>query len=355
MKALVTGAAGLIGASLVRDLLERGVNVQGLVRESTQLAALDGLDVELHFADVRNGGAALEDAARGCDLLFHTAMHFTYDRRNDAELATAMDGAECVLRAAAAAGVRRVVVTSSSVVFGYNSTQEIHDESHPLSAIEGENAYVGAKIVQHRGVLELGRALGLDVVLVCPTVSVGPYGTSLGPSNGLIVAYLADPLRATYPGGCNIVSTVDVAAGHWLAAAHGVSGEQYILGAQNLEYSAVHALIANLAGVEQPRMKLGHGFSYLASAVEEVKARCAGRAPLGTREQATMLGRYYWYHHAKAQRLGYQPRPARAALASALSWLAASGHVSREIRATLRLHDDVYATRRQRDGTPRLE
>jgi dihydroflavonol-4-reductase len=59
-----------------------------------------------------------------------------------------------------------------------------------------------------------------------------------------------------------------------------------------------------------------------------------------------MIGRHYWYSHAKAEAIGYRPRPARAALAEAISWLAASRHVSRELRAGLRLHPDVYAARR---------
>jgi dihydroflavonol-4-reductase len=346
MKVLVTGANGLIGANLVRELLARGAAVRALVRESSDLTALAGLDLEIHRADVSHHPEAVLQALSGCELAFHTAMHFSYERRRAGELAAAAtQGTENLLRAAAAAGVRRVVLTSSSVVFGHRVEPLVLDESAPPAAAEGEGSYVSAKIRQDALAFALGASLGLEVVAACPTVSVGPHATALGPSNGMIVAYLADPFRLTYPGGCNLVSTADVAAGHWLAAQRGEPGQHYILGSENLTWTALHRLIAELAGVDPPRVELNHGLSYLAAAAEELRARIAGRSALSNREQATMVGRYYWYSHDKAAALGYRPRPARQALAEALSWLVKSPHVSRELRAGLRLHDDVYAAR----------
>jgi len=170
------------------------------------------------------------------------------------------------LRAVAEAGVRRVVLTSSSVVFGHSEAPTILDESRPLAVSDDDNAYVVAKIRQDELTMALGTNLGLEVVSVCPTLSVGPHGSRLGPSNGLILGYLSDPYKATFPGGCNLVSTVDVARGHWLAAQSGTAGSRYILGSENLSWAAVHGLIAELAGVAPPRMKLGHGLSFLAAA-----------------------------------------------------------------------------------------
>ncbi len=353
MRALVTGANGLIGASIVRELLSRRIAVRGLVRAGSDLSALAGLDVELHRADVARDPVALVHAAQGCELIFHTAMHFRYAPRYHAELQTAaIQGTENLLRAAHQAAAERVIVTSSSVVFGHTRDGTVRDETAPVAAAAGENAYVSAKIRQHRLALALGAALGLDVVVICPTVSVGPFAGTLGPSNGYIVAYLSDPFHVTYPGGCNIVSTADVAAGHWLAAQYGERGVPYVLGGENLRWREVHELIAELAGVARPAAELTHTLAYLAAAAEELRAGMSGRAPLGDRAQSAMIGRYYWYSHARAaQHLDYRPRPARQALVEALSWLVASPYVSRELRARLRLHDDVYAVRFPREGT----
>ena len=83
----------------------------------------------------------------------------------------------------------------------------------------------------------------------------------------------------------------------------------------------------------------------LLAAAEELRARIKGQSPIITREQATMLGRYYWYDHSRATALGYVPRPARAAIADAIAWLSAGSHIARETRAGMHLHADVFAAR----------
>lgn len=352
MTVLVTGANGLIGANLVRALLQRGHSVRALVRTGSNLAALAELDVTFAYADIACEPDALRQAVAGCDLVFHAATPFSYERSRAAELwCTATEGTGNLLRAAAAAGVRRVVLTSSSVVFGHCADARTLDESAALASADGESGYVAAKMRQDAMAFEHARALGLELVAVCPTVSVGPHDAKLGPSNAVIVRYLSDPWRLSYPGGCNVVSALDVALGHCLVAERGEAGRRYILGGENLTWTAVHASIAELAGVEAPRMEIGHTLSYLAASFEELRAGASGRSALTERSQAEMVGRYYWYEHRRAAALGYRPRPARRALAEAISWLAASPHVSRELRASLRLHDEVYAARGRDDAS----
>src|SRR5262249_16092798 len=238
--------------------------------------------------------------------------------------------------------VRRVVITSSSVVFGFNHDATLVSEGTLPTPGNDDPPYVTAKQAQHRRALELARQLTLDVRLACPTMTLGPTSSRLGPSNGTIVAYLTDPVRCTYPGGCNLVSARDVAIGHLQIAECGASGNSYLLGSQNLTWRDVHAMIAELAGIAPPRIELNHTLGFLAATGEEIRAAIFGHAPLSTRQQATMIGRYYWYSHAKAATLGYAPCSARDALIETLSWLVGSPHISREIRASLRLADDIY-------------
>ena len=65
-----------------------------------------------------------------------------------------------------------------------------------------------------------------------------------------------------------------------------------------------------------------------------------------------MTGRYYWYSSAKAAALGYRARPAREALADTIAWLVTTDNVTREMRASMTLHRDVYDARRR--GRDRL-
>jgi dihydroflavonol-4-reductase len=343
---LVTGAAGLIGGHIVRALVAAGHDVRCLVRHAGRRDAFGKLPVACIIADVTQPGDELDAACRGCDVVFHAAAHFTYAGFGSDELhRTAVAGTDAVLRACSRQGVRRVVVTSSSVVFGYTEDKTVIDETGTLAAAHGEPGYVTAKIAQHRHALRLAADLPLDVRLACPTMTIGPSSARLGPSNGVIVAYLADPFGSTYPGGCNLVAARDVAAGHLAIAEHGATGESYLLGSGNMTWQQVHSLIAELAGVAPPRIHLNHTTAYLAAAGEEMRAALTGRSALTTREQAGMVGRYYWYSHAKAAALGYSPSPVREAMVEALSWLAASRHVTREVRTRMRLSPEIYRFR----------
>lgn len=346
MRALVTGANGLIGANVVRALLAGGYQARALVRETSDLACLDGLACEIRHGDVLVEGT-IRDAARGCDYIFHTAVPFAYAGQvGDDVLRTATEGTSNVLYAAKATGVPRVVVTSSSIVFGYRSNPEVVPETTEVTEAGTDSGYAVAKVRQDIATIDLGRRLGVEVVLPCPTMSVGPFGTRLSASNGIIVQYLADPLRMTYPGGINVAAVQDVAAGHVLLAEFGRPFERYVLGGENLTWTQVHETIADLAGVPAPQMTINHTAAYLAATAEETRARIERRAALTTREQAKMVGRYYWYEQVKAADLGFTSRPARDAIAGAVASLAAGPHVSREVRATMHLHADTYAARR---------
>ena len=348
MKALVTGASGLIGSNIVRALLARGHAVRGFVRPTSSLSGLEGLPVDVARGDVLSP-SDLSQAVQGCDSVFHAAAHFAYWGKTAAELErVATEGTANVLTAARRGGVSRTVVTSSSVVFGYELDPIERDESDGPVATEGEAPYVQAKEQQDRLALELARDLGLSLVTACPTMSVGPASPSLGPSNAIVVTYLRDPWRTTYPGGCNIVSARDVGLGHVLLAEKGVPGQRYLLGGENLEWSDLHRLISSLCGVSGPRVVANHAACYLAAAAEELRAALAGEPALTTREQAKMVGRYYWYRSAKARALGFRPRSARTSLAEAVAWLAASPSISREVRAQMQLSDEVYAARAER-------
>ena len=346
MKALVTGANGLIGANLLRALIAEGAHPTGLVRATSDTSGVDCLPAGLVVGDVldRPGLAA---AMAGCDVVFHTAVAFSYWGEDLADMArTAVEGSLNVLAAAAEAGVRRVVVTSSSVTLGAAYDREVRDESSCLAPVGDEATYIQAKIDQERETLAAARRLNIEAVFACPTMSLGPFGVGLGPSNGIVANYLADPLRMTWDGGCNIVSVRDVAAGHLILARRGVAGERYVLGSENLEWRRAHAMIAELAGIAGPRLQAGALVGYGAAIAAELQSRLTGQAPLATRAQARMIGRYYWYSHARAAALGYRPRPAREAVCEALAWLSPSRHVSREARASMRLAREVHVARR---------
>ena len=327
---------------------------RAFVRETSDRRNVEGLAVELVFGDVLQP-ETIATAASGCDVLFHTAAVYTYHGHTPDELeSVAVQGTLNALEAARRSGVRRVVLTSSSSVLGSSIRPVARDEASGCPE-GGAPPYIVAKAAQERAAFRRAAELGLEMVAVCPTLTVGPYDYRLGPSNAAIVTYLADPFKLTYPGGCNIVSARDIAAGHVLAAKVGIPGERYVLGADNLEWSDVHRMISELCGMPGPHFTANHTVSFLAAAAQEVAARLTGRSPRVTRLQSKMVGRYYWYRYDRAAALGYAPQPSRRALAEAVAWLVASPHVSRGLRTAIRLSREVYEARNELDREPERE
>lgn len=343
MRALVTGSNGLIGSNIVRVLLHQGHQVRGLVRGTSNLRSLEGLDVELVQGDVLDQ-VSLDAAMEGCDVLFHTAGIFSYWGQDERQLEeVVLEGTRHALDAASRAGVARIVLTSSSVTCGSSPRPEPHDERDQLRDPDAPSYYL-MKARQEREALDRADELGLDLVVVCPTVTVGGPDYRLLPSNAIIINYLNDPFSFTFPGGCNVVHVEDVALGHVLVAERGERGERYLIGSENMAWADIHQTIANLCGVRGPTLTATLTAAYLAASAMELAARWTKKAPASTRAEAKALGRYYWYRSDRAMALGYRPRSSRRALAQAIAWLIESPHVSHAMRARLRPSTEVTGT-----------
>lgn len=336
MKALVTGATGIIGANLVRELLERNWNVRVLLRSTSSRRAVSALPVEIAIGDVSES-SSLKEAMAGVAVVFHAAARFAYWGVSGAELETvAVQGTINVIDAAAASGAQRVVLTSSSVIFGSSNRPELRNETSQFTDADA-TPYAVSKVQQTLTALRTSRKHHLELVAACPTLSVGSYDYGLSTSNAIIAKYLNDPFRTTFDGGCNIVAARDIARGHLLLAESGTAQECYILGADNVTWRAAHECISDICATPGPISKASHTSAYLAAAWGEAIGTLTGSEPAVTRAEAQMIGRYYWYGDGKARALGYAPVPTHDALQGAVQWLAQTEHLHPLVRATLNL------------------
>lgn len=336
----VTGVTGMIGGAVARCFEECGHTVRGIARTSSVTA---GLPFDVAFAAM-DDGAALRAALADCEIVVHCAAVYAYGTQNHAEVSSVnVDGTRVLMEAAKDAGVRRVVITSSSVTAGSSVAGAVHDE-HRSIGHEYSPPYFLSKVRQERAALQMAGE-DLEVVIACPTVVMGGPSSRLVPSNAIVLRYLLDFFRSTFPGGCNVVSLDDVAQAHLILAEEGVPGERYLVGSENLSWKTLHSLIADLAGVAGPRFEIPTAAAYLTSAAAEAWSRFAETEPLSTREEALTIGRFYWYSHDKIAALGYTPKPARAAVASALAWLLTSPQLPRWVREGMRPMPEVRASR----------
>lgn len=344
MRALVTGANGLIGANLCRALAQAGYQVRGLVRADSDRASLVGVAGEWVEGELGDRGSLVR-AAAGCEVVFHTAAVFAYwGVSKRALFDTAVQGTSNLLEAAAEVAVSRVVLTSSSVVCGSSTWTDLRTEGDEIDDDLAPD-YDRAKAAQEVVAFSLAAQLGIDLVAVCPTMTVGPHDTRLVPSNAVIINYLNDPLRLCMAGGCNMVAVEDVAQAHILVAEKGLAQRRYLVGADNLEWSLLYRHISELCQVSGPGPLLGHTSAFLLASGLELAARLSGVRPATTRAQAKLAGRFFWYDCSAMRALGWRPRSTRRALAAAIGWLAASPLVSAELRRGLHLSAEVYRAR----------
>jgi dihydroflavonol-4-reductase len=347
VKLLVTGASGLIGSAIVRAAAQEHEvhEVTAMLRDTSDDRAVRGVDVPRVRADLSDT-TSLRRAVHGVDTVIHCAAIYAYAgaSADDIEHA-AVDGTRNLLTAAADAGVRRVVVTTSSITCGSSAEPVAVDESHAPGE-EYQPPYYLAKVAQERLAFELGAKLGLEVVVACPTLVVGGPDWRLVPSNAVLVRYLLDWTRSTFPGGGNLLAVDDAARGHLVLAEHGEPGRRYLLGGENVEWRALHRLISQLCGIGGPYLAATHTSAYLGAGVTELLAKVTGRAAVSTREEARTLGRFYFYDDAAARALGHTSRPVRDTVAQALGWLVTSPHVPAWARGPLRLRTEVSESRR---------
>ena len=343
MRTAVTGANGLLGAHVVRALVEAGHRPVAVVRERADVRGLTSLDVPLARADTRSRND-LTRAFDGAELVVHCAAVYSYSEDASRLERANVDGTRRVMEAAAEAGVRRVVLTSSSVTCGSSAGPQQLDET---GAIRNEwvPSYFRTKVRQEQVAAEVAETRGLELVVACPTVVLGGPDWRLVPSNAVLVRYLLDPTRTTFPGGCNVVAVGDVARGHVLLAEHGQPRERYLLGGEDLGWRTLHTLVSELTGMGGPHLTSSRSSAWLAASAAEAVARLTGKPSLVTRDEARTVGLWFWYSSAKAEELGYVARPARATIAGALAWLVTSPHVPRLVRETLTLAPEVYAER----------
>ncbi|KRF29088.1 NAD-dependent epimerase/dehydratase family protein [Phycicoccus sp. Soil802] len=348
MKVAVTGATGMVGGQVVAAALAAGHEVLAIARPDPEHRRTQ-VKVGVHTVPVATAALtdppALRAAMQGCDAVVHCAAVYAFGAARAAEVDQVnTDGTRAVLEAAAAAGIARAVVTSSSVTRGSSLLPRARSERDHLGS-EPAPAYYASKVAQEEIALETGRRLDLEVVLALPTVVLGGPFTRLAPSNAIVLRYLLDPTRSTFPGGCNVVDARDVGAGHVCLLERGVAGERYLLGGEDVSWRMLHSLVSDLAGLPGPFAEMDAGSAWAVSAATEWWAQLRDATPLTTREEASTVGRFYWYTSTKAQGLGYAARPARASVAASLAWLAVSPDLPRWAREGLRLHPEVRAAR----------
>ena len=235
------------------------------------------LDVEPFPGDLRDP-ESLQEAVAGCGAVFHVAADYRLWSANPSELYQSnVDGTVNILTAAAAAGVERVVYTSTVGCIGVRGDAEGTEEAQ-VELGEMQGPYKRSKFLAERKAIEFA-AKGLPVTIVNPTAPIGDHDFKPTPTGRIILDYLRGRMPAFIDTGLNFVDVRDVAEGHWLAFEKGKPGERYILGCENLTLEAVFGRLEKISGRPAPKVKIPLAFAYLAGLGSTAWAKLSGREP----------------------------------------------------------------------------
>ncbi|MCW6507632.1 hopanoid-associated sugar epimerase [Lichenifustis flavocetrariae] len=331
---LVTGASGFVGSAVARALLARGHRVRVLVRPSSPRTNVAGLDVEVVEGDLRDA-ASMTRAMAGVEHLFHVAADYRLWAPDPEEIVRAnVEGTRTIMQAAQAAGVARIVYTSSVATLALRQDGRPVDETAPQDPAKAIGAYKRSKTLAERLVERMIADEKLPAVIVQPSTPIGPRDVKPTPTGRIIVEAATGKMPAFIDTGLNLVHVDDVAEGHLLAWDKGRIGERYILGGEDVDLGTMLRVIAELVGRKPPTVKLPRGPLFPLAYAAEFVARFTGKEPFATVDGLKMARYRMYFSSAKAEReLGYRARPYREALADALAWFRAAGMLDGHRRA----------------------
>jgi dihydroflavonol-4-reductase len=319
----ITGASGLVGGNLAAALVAEGHDVVAIRRAGTRIAHLADLPITWHDADLGDP-AAMTRAFAGAAAVFHCAAAVSVQRAvTPAMTATNVTGTAHVIDAAIAAGVARLVHTSSVVAVGLSSDGQPCDETATWNF--DQHGLVDAyAITKRQAEDQVTAAAGrIDAVIVNPTYMFGPRDAR--PSSGRLILDVArGRVPGWTPGYNNFVDVRDVARGMIAAWQRGRRGERYILAGHDLTYGEVMAAIARAAGTRPPRLRVPWPAAWLYGQWGDLLERL-GRDPVvnSTQIRYAFTDKFRFRSDKAARELGYQVSPLAPALRDAIAWFRA--------------------------------
>lgn len=325
---LVTGAGGFLGSAVVRDAVARGFRVRAMVRAGSVRTNVEGLDVEIAEADMRDR-AAVDRAMAGVDVLFHVAADYRIWAPDPEEIVrNNVTGTRNLMESARAAGVERIVYTSSVATIRPFTDGTAADETRPHTTRSAIGAYKRSKVAAEDVVRGMIAKDGLPVVIVHPSTPIGPRDVKPTPTGRIIVEAALGKMPAYVDTGLNLVHVDDVSAGHFLALEKGKVGEGYILGGSDVGLGTMLADIARIVGRKAPTTRLPRKLLYPLAYGAEGWARLSRREPFLTVDGLHMAAYRMYFSSAKAEReLGYRARPYVDGLTGAIDWFRDRGMI----------------------------
>lgn len=328
MKVLVTGANGLLGSNIVRQLLKRGMQTRAMIRPDARLLSLDGCDPE-YFAGYITSHEDVKKAVAGCDYIIHTAAITdpTLPRLSD-YMKVNVDGTQNIIDASITNKIKRLVYISSTNSIGYGSKENPGTEEKPPMKPYTDSFYAISKYKAEQKVINAVSRNGLNAVILNPSFMIGPYDSK--PSSGrlLLIGYKDRIVFLTH-GGKNFVPVEDVAIGSCNALTKGRTGEKYLLTNSNLSYKEFYDIVDTITGYKRYKIIMPSWMVRFTGLLGSIGSY-SGKQVLLNYNNAKILTVQNFYRADKAiKELDFPQSDIKIAITKALNWFRENNYINR--------------------------
>ena len=330
MKILVTGADGLLGSTLVRELLKRGHQLRAFVQPGRQQKTLEGLTLEKFPGNLLHADEVLK-ASEGCDAVIHCAASTSvWPTRSEIVNQVNIEGTKNIIDAVQKNNIQRMIYVGTANSFGFGSKENPGVEGNPYKSAMYGLDYMDSKYKAQQLILNEVKEKNLPAVIVNPTFMFGPYDSN--PSSGaMIVALYKRKVPGYTSGGRNYVCAKDAAVAIANALTKGRVGECYILGNQNLSYKEAFGKIAATIGVKAPSISIPSIFAKLYGGVGSIIGKISGNTPAISYPLSRIACDEHYFSPAKAvQELELPQTPIETGIKECFEWLKENGYLDTE-------------------------
>jgi dihydroflavonol-4-reductase len=325
----VTGANGMLGISICKELIRQNYRVKAMILPGRNSFDLSELEIEIVYGNILDS-IFLHKELSDCEYIIHTAaLTNVWPRRSESVMSINVEGTKNVMKAAEETGIKRMIHIGTASSFGYGTMEEPGIESNEYDGWKYGMDYMDSKYLAQKILLERYSKNGFPVVIINPTYMIGPFDS--GPSSGkILIELMKGNLPGYSPGGKNFVCSSDVATASVNALKLGHPGECYIVGSENLYYKDFFKKVCVVRNKKIKLRRIPVFMILTAGLLNSLKAKLLSTPPALSYSMARFSCICQFYKSGKAVHdLNISLTPIEEGINSCIEWFESNGYLDK--------------------------